>query len=196
MWVKMFVVKSEVEVVGESGVFDEEIEMIKIKRPDIVLLDINLQQASGMDAVPLIRKFSPGTRIIAVSMHNQLAYAKKMLQLGARGYVTKNSSHEEMLKAVDEVMNGRTYICTEIKEILSDQLMSNESEGAGAKNLSLREIEIIKLIKEGLSSKEIAAKLNLSYRTVEVHRHNILKKLKLNNTAALINYINTIGLSF
>jgi DNA-binding NarL/FixJ family response regulator len=74
--------------------------------------------------------------------------------------------------------------------------MNNEFGESGIKDLSLREIEIIKLIKEGLSSKEIAAKLNLSYRTVEVHRHNILKKLKLNNTAALINFINTTDLSF
>jgi DNA-binding NarL/FixJ family response regulator len=183
-------------VVGGSGELEQAIEMIKTKRPDIVLLDINLPKASGLDAVPLIRKFSPGTRIIAVSMHSQPAYAKKMMQLGARAYVTKNSSHQEMFKAIDEVMNGRTYLCSEIKDILSEQIMNNEFGESGIKDLSLREIEIIKLIKEGLSSKEIAAKLNLSYRTVEVHRHNILKKLKLNNTAALINFINTTDLSF
>jgi two-component system invasion response regulator UvrY len=161
MWVKMFVAKSEVEVVGESGVFDEAIEMIKIKRPDIVLLDINLQQASGMDAVPLIRKFSPGTRIIAVSMHNQLAYAKKMLQLGAKAYVTKNSSYQEVFKAIDEVMNGKIYACTEIKDILSARLMANEPDGHGAKDLSLQEIEIVNLIKAGSSSREIAASKTL-----------------------------------
>ena len=196
MWAKMFADKNEMEVVGESGGFDEAIAMIKAKRPDIVLLDINLPQASGLDAVPLIRKFSPGTRIIAVSMHSQPAYAKKMLQLGAKAYVTKNSSHQEMFKAIDEIINGRTYVCTEIKDILSDQLMTDEPGPPDTKDLSLREIEIVKLIKSGLSSKEIAAKLNLSSRTVEVHRHNILKKLKLNNTAALINFINTTDLSF
>jgi DNA-binding NarL/FixJ family response regulator len=149
-----------------------------------------------MDAVPLIRKFSPGTHIIAVSMHSQLVYAKKMLHLGAKGYVTKNSSHLEIFKAIEEVMNGKVYICSEIKDILSAQMMLNESEDQGISNLSLREIDVIKLIKEGLSSKEIATRLVLSTRTVEVHRHNILKKLKLNNTAGLINFINTTDLSF
>jgi DNA-binding NarL/FixJ family response regulator len=196
MWATLFAGNGQLEVVGGSGELEQAIEMIKTKRPDIVLLDINLPKASGLDAVPLIRKFSPGTRIIAVSMHSQPAYAKKMMQLGARAYVTKNSSHQEMFKAIDEVMNGRTYLCSEIKDILSEQIMNNEFGESGIKDLSLREIEIIKLIKEGLSSKEIAAKLNLSYRTVEVHRHNILKKLKLNNTAALINFINTTDLSF
>src|SRR5688572_2040075 len=160
MWEIMFAGNSEIEITGESATVDQAIEMIKIKRPDIVFLDINLAQGSGMDAVPLIRKFSPGTRIIAVSMHNQPAYAKKMLQLGAKGYVTKNSAHEEIFKAIEEVMNGRTYVCAEIKNVLSDQVMSNEPAGPNTKALSFREIGIVKLIKEGLSSKEISTQLN------------------------------------
>jgi DNA-binding NarL/FixJ family response regulator len=194
MWVQLFVGRNDVEVVGKSGEFDEAIEMIKSKRPDIVLLDINLPNASGMDAVPLIRKYAPGTKIIAVSMHSQPAYAKKMLQLGARGYVTKNSSQEEMFAAIEAVMNGKNYVCDEIKNILSDQALQLEPTGPDIKELSLREIEIIRLIKEGNSSKEIAAQLNISPRTAEVHRHNILKKLKLKNTASLINFINTTDL--
>jgi DNA-binding NarL/FixJ family response regulator len=83
MWINLFADNNELEVVGECGDLDEAIEMIKIKKPDIVLLDINLPQGSGLDAVPLIRKFAPDTRIIAVSMHNQPLYAKKMLQMGA-----------------------------------------------------------------------------------------------------------------
>lgn len=196
MWAQTFLHNDKVEVVGDCGEFDGAIEMIKLMRPDIVLLDINLQQASGMDAVPLIRKFSPGTHIIAVSMHSQLVYAKKMLQLGAKGYVTKNSSHLEIFKAIEEVMKGHIYVCTEIKDILSAQVMSADAAEPDLNSLSLREIDIIKLIKSGLSSKEIAGRLMLSIRTVEVHRHNILKKLKLNNTAALINYINNTELSF
>ena len=195
MWTQIFRFTENIEVIGETGIFDEAIEIIKTKRPDIVLLDINLPPASGLDAVPLIRKFSPGTKIIAVSMHSQPAFAKKMLKLGAKAYVTKNSSQDEILKAVDEVMNGRIYVCTEIKEHLSEQMMDDESGKPDIKDLSLREIEIIRLIKEGLSSKEIADRLHISVRTIEVHRHNILKKLKLKNTAALINFINTSDLS-
>jgi DNA-binding NarL/FixJ family response regulator len=119
-----------------------------------------------------------------------------MLQLGARGYVTKNSSHEEMFTAIDTVMTGKTYVCMEIKNIISDQALQDEPAGPDIKDLSLREIEIIKLIKEGLSSKEIATRLHISSRTAEVHRHNILKKLGLKNTASLISFINTTDLSF
>lgn len=196
MWARMFALKPEIEVVGESGSFDDAIEMIKSKKPDIVLLDINLPQSSGLEAVPLIRKYSPGTKIIAVSMHNQPVYAKKMLQMGAKGYVTKNSSHEEMFMAIDEVLAGGTYVCLEIKDIIADQALQEEKAGPDIKGLSLREIEIIKLIREGLSSKEIANRLSIAVRTAEVHRHNILKKLGLKNTASLISFINTTDLSF
>jgi two-component system, NarL family, invasion response regulator UvrY len=195
MWRELFARNPGIEVTGESGVFDEAIELIEVKRPDVVLLDINLSKVSGFEAVPLIRKYSPGTRVIAVSMHSQPAYAKKMLQLGAKGYVTKNSSRAEMLEAIDKVIQGGTYICSEIKDILSEQLLKEEGTGPDIKDLSLREIEIIRLIKQGLSSKEIGAQCNISVRTVEVHRHNILKKLQLKNTAALINYINTTDLT-
>src|SRR5260221_13506877 len=191
MWASMFADNNEIEVIGESGEFDDAIEMIKIKRPDIVLLDINLPQASGMDAVPLIRQFAPGSRIIAVSMHNQPAYAKKMLQMGARGYVTKNSSKEEMIKAILEVNHGNKYICDEIKNIISEQLLDEKEDSPNINALTEREMQIINFIKEGLSSKEIATSLNISLKTVEVHRHNILKKLKLKNSASLVNFINT-----
>lgn len=196
MWINLFASNDDVKVIGESGVIQEAIEIIKDKRPDIVLLDINMPQSSGLEAVPQIRKFAPGTKIIAVSMHNQPAYARKMLQLGAKGYVTKNSSHQEMFQAIEDVMNGGIYVCLEIKDSLSEQLLKNDSNGAGVKDLSMREIEIIKLIREGLSSKEIGERLNIAVRTAEVHRHNILKKLQLKNTASLISYINTTDLTF
>lgn len=194
MWEIMFAVNNEIEITGESATVDEAIEMIKLKRPDIVFLDINLAQGSGLDAVPLIRKFSPGTKIIAVSMHSQPAYAKKMLQLGARAYVTKNSPQEEIFKAIEEVMAGRIYVCAEIKNVLAEQVLNDEPASPIKKDLSFREIGIVKLIKDGLSSKEISSQLHIATRTVEVHRHNILKKLKLKNTASLINYINTTDL--
>ena len=126
-------------------------------------------------------------------MHSQPAYAKKMLRLGARGYVTKNSPRQEMIDAINDVNYGNIYICQEVKNILSDQMLG-EDEGAGLNLLSEREIEVINQIKDGLSSKEIADKLGISIKTVEVHRHNILKKLKVKNTASLINYINSTGL--
>jgi DNA-binding NarL/FixJ family response regulator len=179
------------DVIAECGDGERAIELARDKRPDIVLLDINMAPMSGFDVLKMIRKFSPGSRIIGVSMHSQPAYAKKMLRLGARGYVTKNSPRQEMLEAISEVSNNHIYICQEVKNILSDQLLNNDQANPDINNLSDREMQIVKALKEGLSSKEIASDLSISLKTVEVHRHNILKKLKLKNTVSLINFINS-----
>jgi DNA-binding NarL/FixJ family response regulator len=183
------------EVTGETSSGEEAIEIAKEKRPDIILMDVNMTPINGFDATKQIRKLSPGSKIIGVSMHSMPAYAKRMLQLGAMGYVTKNSSKDEMINAILEVNHGRKYICDEVKNILAQQeLDEGAPNGTDMNNLSRRELDIIQLIKEGLSSKEIATRLDISLKTVEVHRYNILKKLNLKNTASLVNFINTHGL--
>lgn len=181
-------------VTAETSSGEEAIQLAKDQNPNIVLMDVNMTPVNGFDATKQIHKVSPESRVIAVSMHTMPAYAKRMLQLGAMGYVTKNSSKEEMITAIVEVSNGKKYICEEVKNILAQQELDENSSEADMNNLSRREIDIIKLIKEGLSSREIALQLDISLKTVEVHRYNILKKLKLKNTAALVNFINTKGL--
>ena len=182
------------EVIAEVGDGQKAIDIARDKRPNIVLLDINMTPLNGFDVLKMIRKQSPGSKVIAVSMHSQPAYAKKMLRMGTKGYITKNSPRQEMLDAIMDVYNGNTYICQEVKNILSDQMLNEEDTAAGLNQLSEREIEVINQIRDGLSSKEIADRLAISIKTVEVHRHNILKKLKVKNTASLINYINSTGL--
>ena len=179
------------DVVAECGDGERAIELARDKRPDVVLLDINMAPMSGFDVLKMIRKYSPGSKIIGVSMHSQPAYAKKMLRLGAKGYVTKNSPRQEMLEAISEVSQNHVYICQEVKNILSDQLLNQDQANPDINNLSDREMQIVRALKEGLSSKEIASDLSISLKTVEVHRHNILKKLKLKNTVSLINFINS-----
>ncbi len=179
------------DVVAECGDGERAIELARDKRPDVVLLDINMAPMSGFDVLKAIRKYSPGSRIIGVSMHSQPAYAKKMLRLGAKGYVTKNSPRQEMLEAISEVSKNHIYICQEVKNILSDQLLNGDQTNPDINNLSDREMQIVRALKGGQSSKEIASDLSISLKTVEVHRHNILKKLKLKNTVSLINFINS-----
>jgi two-component system invasion response regulator UvrY len=179
------------EVVAECGNGERAIELARDKRPDVVLLDINMAPMSGFDVLKMIRKYSPGSKIIGVSMHSQPAYAKKMLRLGAKGYVTKNSPRSEMMEAITEVTNNHIYVCQEVKNILSDQMLNGDQANPDINNLSDREMQIVRSLKEGLSSKEIAVELSISLKTVEVHRHNILKKLKLKNTVSLINFINS-----
>ena len=181
------------KVLADCGDAETAVEIARNQKPDIILMDINMIPFSGFEATEKIRKQSPSSKIIGVSMHSQPAYAKKMLQSGAMGYVTKNSSREEMMKAILEVHSGKKYICEEIKNIISEQLMDESSDTPNVNALTEREIQIINYIREGLSSKEMAVVLNISLKTVEVHRHNILKKLKLKNAASLVNFINSSG---
>jgi DNA-binding NarL/FixJ family response regulator len=178
------------KVIAETGSGEEAVEIAKQLRPNVVILDINLPGMNGFETIPLIRKFSPGSKILGISLHTQPTYARKMIQKGALGYVTKNSSKEEMFKAIIEIHNGRKYICEEIKNILSEQMLNGDEKATGLNSLSQREIEIISFIKKGHSSKEIADILSLSAKTIEVHRYNLMKKLNIKNTAALVNFIN------
>lgn len=181
-------------VIGETSSGEEAIQIAAQKKPEIILMDVNMSPVNGFDATKQIQKISPESKVIAVSMHTMPAYAKRMLQLGAMGYVTKNSSKEEMIAAIIEVSEGKKYICEEVKNILAQQELDETAAQGDMNNLSRREIDIFKLIKEGMSSKQIALELDISLKTVEVHRYNILKKLKLKNTAALVNFINIKGL--
>ncbi len=182
------------KVVGETSNANDAVEIAKSEKPRIVLMDINMTPVNGFEATKLVRKYSPGSRVIGISMHSMPTYAKRMLQIGAMGYVTKNSSKDELVTAIMEVNGGKKYVCDEIKNILAQQELEDESSPPDLNSLSKREIDIVQLIKEGLSSKEIAQRLDISLKTVEVHRYNILKKLNLKNTAALVNFTNAHGL--
>ncbi len=193
-WISIINGDQRFHVTAECGSGEEAIELAKQLQPDVVIMDINLPGISGIETIPLIRKFSPGSKILGISMHTQPTYARKMMRKGAMGYVTKNSSRQEMFKAIIEIYNGGKYICEEIKNIFLEQ--TETGKHTGINSLSEREIEIMGYIKNGHSSKEIAAMISLSIKTIEVHRYNILKKLSLKNTAALVNFIHQSELSF
>ncbi len=178
------------KVVGTCADSDSAVQMSIKKKPDVVLMDINMPPFSGMEATRRILEASPDTHIIAVTMHSQPSYAKKMLNLGATGYVTKNSSPEEMVEAIVEVSQGHQFICAEMTELMSE-VIRDPGNFTGVQALTEREVEVVNLVKQGRSTNDIAEKLNISNNTVEAHRHNILRKLKLKNTAALINFMNS-----
>ena len=180
------------EVIAESGDGDRAIALARECCPDFVILDINMSPMNGFEVLKMIRKVSPMSKIIGLSMHSQPVYAKKMLRLGAKGYLTKNSCIKELEECIEEINKGNIYICREVKDIFSMQVMSDEHRIPDINSLSLRETQITKFIRKGLSSKEIGTSLQISQRTVEVHRSNILKKLKLKNSFSLINYINSV----
>jgi two-component system invasion response regulator UvrY len=178
------------EVIGLCRSAEEAISAVIIQKPDIVILDINLPSMNGVDALPLILKNSPGSKVLGMSLHFQPAYARRMLNNGASGYITKDSSCDELFKALEAISSGKKYLCTQIKDMLSKELLLEER--SNLRSLSSREKEIIELIKNGLTFKEIADKLSISNKTVDVHRYNILKKLKLPNTKALDNFMKDV----
>jgi DNA-binding NarL/FixJ family response regulator len=178
------------EAIAAPGNPEEIVEMARQMRPDIILLDINMTPVNGFDMLSLLRKNTPLSKIIGLSTHSQPVYAKKMIRLGAKGYMTKNSPATEIIQAILQVSSGEIYLCKEVKDILADQVLNNDSENTDINALSEREIQVLKLLKAGQTSREIATELEISNRTVEVHRHHILKKLKMKNTVSAISYFN------
>lgn len=188
-WDILLSTHSRYQVIGESSTGEQAVALAGQLRPDIVIMDINMPDVDGLEATRRIRLCAPATRVIGVSAHTQPAFARRMLQSGAWGYVTKSSSTKEFFAAIAAVLQGTRYFCEEIKNSITEQALSGEDLPAPVQSLTPRELEIIGLIKEGLPSVQISKRLFVSVKTVEVHRYNILKKLKLKNTAALVNYI-------
>lgn len=181
-------------VVGVAASGEESVMLTEQVNPQVVLMDINMGSMSGFEATQTIKRQSPRTKVIGVSMHSMPAYARKLFKMGASGYVTKNSSREELLNAIENVQAGNTYICEEIREIMYRQEQQPDAERPDINILSSRELEIAEFIKQGLSSREIAKRLEVSIKTIEVHRYNIFKKLRLPNIASLINFLSHHGL--
>lgn len=172
---------------SEQSAFDQSI----IHKPDIVLMDINLGPGSGLSAAQKILDTLPKTRVIGLSLHDDITYVKKFLSMGAKGYLTKNTNKSELISAIHAVYNGELFIASEIKDRYFASLLNvDDSE---KKELTMKEIEIVKWIAQGLTSKEIADKLFVSHRTIETHRHNILKKLDLPNAAQLSSWAKDKG---
>jgi DNA-binding NarL/FixJ family response regulator len=187
-WSSMLANDPRFEVIATCDNAEEAVVQAREKRPNVILMDISMTPTSGLEATKQIRKISPESMVIGVSMYSEPPYATKMLQMGGSGYITKNSTREEMIKAILEVYNGNQYICDEIKNNIYWRSVDG-NPGPNLNSLTKREIQIIKLLKNGFSSKEIAASLQIAHATVEGHRHNILKKLKLKNTATLVSFI-------
>lgn len=181
------------QVVADTGDPFEAIDLVNTHKPQVILLDINMSPIDGFEVAQKIHETNPQVQIIAITMFSQPAIAKKMMKTGASAYVTKQSSKDEMIRAILEVVNGHKYVCEDIRNLLAEQMMA-ERNNPSMNDLSQRELEIVGYIKKGLSSKEIGARLQITTKTIEVHRYNILKKLRLKNTAELINVASQAGL--
>jgi DNA-binding NarL/FixJ family response regulator len=181
-------------VSGKASSGATAVEMARNKRPDVVIIDINMGPIDGFEATRLIRNFSPLSKIIGMSGLVLTSYAKKMKTLGAMGFVTKSSPVEEMINAILEVMKGRFYYCRQMREIMQSEEKMHVDHHAVCSHLTQREIEIIQLIKNGFSSKKIAERLEISPKTVHIHRNHIFKKLKVTSALAMVQTVQLAGL--
>jgi len=192
-WKHLLKDEENITVVGTADNQNDAILFANNLRPDIILMDINLKQGNGIEATESICNTLHKTKVIGLSLHDDIAFVKKFLSVGAKGYLTKNTTKSELVEAINRVSNGDIFIANDLKDrYFSSMLMGQEDDKK--KELTFKEIEIVKLIAEGLTSQEIGDKLFISKRTVETHRHNILKKLDLPNAAQLISYAKEKGI--
>ncbi len=181
----------DMHVVGEAADAVEAIEKVRELSPNVVLMDIGMPGMSSFEAARQIEKGSPGTRLIFLTMYEDEEYLLQCLEVGASGYLLKDAPAPRLIAAVREVNQGRKYLSPQVVEKLVDDYRSRSQGGqtvARSTTLTPREREVIKMIAEGNSVKEIAALLGLSVKTVEAHKFNLMRKLDIHNKAQLVTY--------
>ncbi|WP_318499910.1 response regulator transcription factor [Photobacterium leiognathi] len=183
----------DIDVIGTASNGIEALEVISQLDPDVILMDISMPIMNGIDATAQIKKQYPDAKVLMLTMHDNREYIMKVMQVGAMGYMLKEISAEKMVQAIKTVNQGATYFCETTSQTIFTQ--ADAPIAAPEVNpLSRREEGILKLVAQGLSSKQIAKALDISYRTVETHRQNIKHKLDLHSTAELAKYALEKGL--
>ncbi len=181
----------DMAVVGEASDGFELLNLLKRSTPNLVILDISMPNLRGIEATKEIKMIHPGVKVLILTMHKDREYLYHALSAGAEGYLLKEDLDTELVTAISTIRKGKTYLSPLISSQLQD-LLVQEYQGTGSQslmeNLTTREKEIIKLIAEGKSSREIADLLFISNRTVQHHRANVMRKLNLKKTADLVKY--------
>ena len=185
-----------IRVIGEAADGLEAVRQTKKHAPDVILLDINMPLMGGLEAARKIRSIAPKTRILALSMHDNREYVMEIVRLGASGYILKDSSPSELVRAIEAVYAGDAYFSPRISQHLLKAIASASSKGSSSflRTLTLRERQVLRMIANGFTSKQIATRLGITFRTVESHRDRIQKKLDIRTTAGLTKYAVRAGI--
>ncbi len=193
-WTALLNMEDNLEVIGNADSADSALKLCLDLLPDIVLMDVNLKESNGLDATEMICNRIAKIKVIGLSLHEDISIVKRLMSKGATGYLSKNSSKAELVEAINTVMTGAIYLDQNVRNKLFIETLTpkNENEPA-SRSLTLKEIEIVKNIANGLTSKEMAENLCVSVRTIETHRHNILKKLNIPNAAQLSSWARENG---
>jgi DNA-binding NarL/FixJ family response regulator len=186
----------DMEVVGEAADGRTAIRLVEELSPDVVIMDISMPDVNGIDATRKIISDRPKVKIIALSMHYDKQFISEIFKAGASGYLIKESAFDELEHAVRVVMDGKTYINPQIASLVVESLVTQSTPSAQALSLlTAREREVLQLIAEGKSTKQIARDLNVSAKTVESHRRQVMAKLNIRNVAELTKYAIREGLT-
>ena len=181
------------EVVGESTSGRQAVEDARALRPNLIIMDIGMPELNGLDATRLILKERPGVEILILTMHESDQLIREVLDAGARGYMLKSDAGKDLVEAVESLRNRKPYFTTRVSEVvltgfLKGPARSAEEPAAVHSRLTVREREIVQLLAEGKSNKEVATALNISVKTAETHRSRIMAKLQLRSIGELVRY--------
>ena len=184
-----------VDVVGEADTGRKALEMVGARTPDVVLMDIAMPEMNGLETTTRVTREYPGVRVIMLSMHAGEEYVMQALRAGASGYLLKDAATSELELAVRAVARGETYLTPTIsKRVIDDYLMRTTGSQGPVDQLTKRQREILQLIAKGYTSKEMAQMLNLSPKTIETHRTQLMKQLDIHDVAGLVRYAIRVGL--
>lgn len=177
------------DVIGEAGSARDGLEVIGQLKPDLAVIDLTLPDKNGLELVKDIRALHPSTQCIVLSMHDETLYGERSLRAGARGYVMKEEAADHLVTAIHKVISGGLYVSESLNARMLEQVTgAARSKATGMDALTDRELEILSLIGSGVPTKNIAAQLSISARTVEAHRAHIKEKLGMTDGASLVRY--------
>ena len=185
-----------VEVVDEAVDGKEAVEKVRQLSPDIVLMDIDMPNMNGLEATKVIREEFPDARVLILSIHTNKQYVLQIIRSGAQGYVLKDASPADLVRAIESVDSGEPFFSPDISQIVLNQYLEEagaDSDGDSVK-LTTRERQVLAMIAGGQSNKEMASELNVGVRTIETHRERVMNKLNIHSVAGLTKYAITNGI--
>lgn len=180
-------------VAGEAATGREAVQMAEETKPEVVIMDINMPELNGLDATRMVMKSLPHTQVLILTMHESEHLVREVLQAGARGFLLKSDAGQDLIRAIHALESRQVYFTSKVSELLLSGYLSGNTakEGAGVESghvLSPREREVVQLLVEGNSNKQVAAILGISIKTVETHRSRIMEKLNLSAFSDLVRY--------
>lgn len=189
--------REDMEVVGEAADGRQAVELAVSLQPDVVIMDVGMPELNGIEAARQITRSCPNTRLVALSINADQRFVSEMLQAGAGAYLIKTCDFEELVKAIQCVLSGRKYLSPDITSAVVDDYLRRIPNGAQSptRALSPKEREVLQLLAEGNSVKDVAAKLHVSVKTVHTHRQHLMDKLGLSSLADLTKYAIREGLT-